>query len=59
MRDFAGDDGEGEDVGSGAREEGGGAGEGEEVRSGWIFLEDCSALGLGPGRLDAIGDSAG
>ena len=59
MRDFAGDDDEEQDLRSGAREEGGGAGEGEEVRSGRIFLEDCSAPGLDPGRLDALGDSAG
>ena len=35
------------------------AGEGEEVRSGRILLEDCSTQGLDPGRLDAVGDSAG
>ena len=55
---FAGDDGEGQDIRPGAREEGGGAGEREEVRSGRILLKVCSAPRLDPRRLDAVGDPA-
>ena len=56
---FACGNGEGEDGGPGAREEGDGAGEGEEVWPGQIFLEVFLAAGLDPGRLDALGDSSG
>ena len=52
-------DGEGDDGGPGAQEEGDGVGKGEEVWSGLIFLEVCLAAGLDPGRLDALGDSSG
>ena len=58
MRDFAGDDDEGQDLRSGAREEGGGAGEGEKICSGRILLKVRSAQGLDPGRLDAVSDPA-
>jgi len=51
---FAGDNGEGEDGGLGAREEGDGDGEseGESVQSGRIFVKVPPAKRLGPRGLD-------
>ena len=51
---FAGDNGEGEDGGLGAREEGDGGGEseGESVQSGRIFVKIPPAKRLGPRVLD-------
>ena len=53
---FAGDNGEGEDGGSRAREEGDsdGASKGETVQSGRIFVEVPPAEGLGPRGLDPL-----
>ena len=53
---FAGDNGEGEDGGPRAREEGDGDGasEGETVQSGRIFVKVPPAKGLGPRGLDPL-----
>ena len=53
---FASDNGEGEDGGLGAREEGDGGGEseGESVQSGRIFIKIPPAKGLGPRGLDPL-----
>ena len=51
--------GEGEDGGFGAREEGDGEGEGEEVQPGRIFIEVRSAARLDPGQLDTVDDPLG
>mgnify|MGYP005825274611 CR=1 FL=1 len=51
---FVGGNGEGEDGGFGAGEEGDGASEGESAQSGWIFIAVSPAAGLDPRRLDPL-----
>ena len=54
---LAGDDGEREDGGPGAGEEGDDEGKGKGDQSGWgIFIEGRPAAGLDPGRLDPLDD---
>ena len=53
---FAGNDGEGEDGGFGAGEEGGDEGEGKGDQSGRIFVKDRPIAVLDPGRLDPLDD---
>ena len=53
---LVGDNGEGEDSGSGAGKEGDGEVKGEGDEPGRIFLADWPAEGLDPGRLDPLED---